>query len=334
VEQTRFIYLDTKHWIQLARARFGLRGGEAFQPALQAVERAVTERQALFPFGMVSIYETLNTPDPEQRKRLAHVMVSLSGNTVLATPEEVVPKEIANAVSQVLGRELPFPDLSPFRSGLIRAFRTEEQARRERYDLLASLALHIPIDTLFKRAERAFAEVESEVGTFQILAGGDEQSRQATLSGLRETADRIRDGTELFRRSPQGHGRQNRFDGYLREYLRSNRDSIVDAFHHMGGDFDAFEQTGASAFAQLFERVPYIDVQIKLSVERDQNLRREIASNDIPDTIHMGMAIPYCYAVGGDRYTVHIIRKTSLDAKYGTLVFRELDELTSLLNSG
>lgn len=100
--QPLVIYLDQKCWIELAKIHFGV-SSEQDRILLGAMQNAVAEQRAIFPLTLSNMEETHRIGNYERRKKLAHLMISLSkGYSFQPYVEHNLRLEIMNIVLRKL----------------------------------------------------------------------------------------------------------------------------------------------------------------------------------------------------------------------------------------
>jgi len=73
--------------------------------------------------------------------------------------------------------------------------------------------------------------------------------------------------------------------------------------------------------------VPFLDVEVNLHTERNEQRDRRIAPNDEIDLGFLSLAVSYCQAVFTEKFWVSLVHRTKLDAKYGTYVGHDLGQM-------
>ncbi len=99
-----------------------------------------------------------------------------------------------------------------------------------------------------------------------------------------------------------------------------SRSNIVTVLGEFDLTLEDFGNLGPSGCVELLEKVPSLDVEINLFVERNEHKDRKIAPNDEIDLGFLSLTIPYCQTVITEKFWTSLIRRLKLDTKYGTEV--------------
>jgi hypothetical protein len=328
-ENPKRIYLDTSHWINLVREYFELDHRVEYRNALDVMLKAVAAKRAIFPFGMVSVYETVATPDIQQRKRLAELMLKLSDNMVLVSPGQTQNREIGNAVYRFMGYPASQEEIQPFGKGVERAILSEEDIGKFRSIMLAQLATRIPVDQLFKRVDKALHSAKAGV---ELLVATDPVQRDETLRDLGSLADQICEALDTFRRNAKQPLNIAMFESYVEQFMDYYKPIMETILSKLGVPYNDLLAAGSARHRELLNDIPHVHIQMELSLARDVDLRRMVRRNDIPDILHLAMAMPYCDAVGADAAWRDLVHRTKLDKHYSCLVFSKLHEIIPMLS--
>jgi hypothetical protein len=108
------IYLDQLHWIEFSRAAHGLSTRHPETPSvLDILRQAHASGRACFPLSYAHYIETRKrrgSASLAARRRLATLMLALSGGRTLAPPSVVICHEIEMALARCFpGRVVPEP---------------------------------------------------------------------------------------------------------------------------------------------------------------------------------------------------------------------------------
>lgn len=296
----RLLYLDLNKWIELTRGTGNLSFGQD-HTNLRAAEELVSSGRAIFPLSAAHFFEVAKIGSDSRRRRIAKLMAELSQGWFLVAPGNLLMAELREAVATQFKR--------PFRNVEIPAVSRNLKAVWGVADQLDGDCDEITFDSR-EVLDELLATARSTrrfVDSWKVFAEGHEKSRALVWDGAKEFRKRAY-CTRLT------IGIADRFTAVLGE------------FGLVGKDLDAL---GPAGCVELLERVPFLDVEINLHVERNEHRDRKIAPNDELDISFLSMAIPYCDVVVTERFWTSLIRRMRLDVKYATCVGHDLKQALS-----
>jgi len=109
------------------------------------------------------------------------------------------------------------------------------------------------------------------------------------------------------------------------------QDQLRSALVATGRCFEDFFDLGPVGTTEFFSRVPTLHVDRELLVYRDKQWTRQVEPNVLNDLWYLVEAVPYCDVVVTEHFWRRGIREQRLDAKYGTIVLSNLNELVRVL---
>jgi len=115
----------------------------------------------------------------------------------------------------------------------------------------------------------------------------------------------------------------DRFVGNILAEAKKRKVNIIDALpigNLTNDDVDNF-----------YENFPTMVVTVKLYWRRNEETQRRAHPNDGRDLAFLGVAIPYCDVVVFEKDWCSKAKALKLDTKYGTLLYRNLEQLESYL---
>ena len=273
-EFPKLLSLDQNKWIDLSRAHYNHSNGKDFQYALDAVRVAVKNRKLVVPFSEVHMVETEGGSNAERRERLLRFVVDLSGNLSISPFMTVRAWEIRNAVFAMFGQNVP----GDIRRSIVR------------YGSANALALKLTISGLPKHSQidknALFEIIESAENTLEyyLKRGYDreasEQFRADELGTLaHQELVRLRSASEITSKQRLLH---ELIDHIHRGEVGIAIQAALNEFDmSLSKFYDSFPS--ATEFVNFFSEIPCLDVMLKLTLARDQDLIRPIHRNDARD---------------------------------------------------
>lgn len=335
------VYLDTNHWISLAKVPSGHPDGARFDNVYKWSLAAVADGVATFPISDATFHEVTDILRHRQQRHLLEVIEALSGFTVLTSRPDVSTHEIETVLDELVGR-----NPSPIRAhdllqwGVMRAFGLDgrlqvfdehgneitEQARRE----------HPGGPAAFDRMVR---EAELQLQR-RVLAGPtpDEEAEMREL-GWRPESTRARQQRRLdqeveysvFLDSEPSLRRGRLRDAVsVREVLIEVNEVLARGMAERGAQLDDFT-SDLESNRSVFDSMPSFDVAVTLKTALHRNPQHRWTTNDIHDIDALGSAVPYCDVVLTDAAMVTRIRQEGLDTRLRTIASSNLLELPNLV---
>jgi hypothetical protein len=94
---------------------------------------------------------------------------------------------------------------------------------------------------------------------------------------------------------------------------------------------DSFFYKGKEWISEFLESLPSIAVQKALKVRSFANASRPWSVNDLRDSEHLMLAVPYCDVVVTDRHAAAVLNQVHLDDRLGTTILADLTQLPDVL---
>lgn len=105
IASMKHIYLDQNQWSYLSLAA-------------EAVTRSAADGTASFPLSTAHVFETWKQHRADKRQPLAQTMMEISRNDAIASPQQLLPPELDQALHRRFGRPDPPAQVEPFGRGL------------------------------------------------------------------------------------------------------------------------------------------------------------------------------------------------------------------------
>ncbi len=327
------VYLDTNHWISLAKARVGHADGVRHRECYEALLNATVARRVCVVLSSANYMELqLAVRGARQRTDLADVLSELTRFRAIRPRSELLEAQVMQRLHDMTGRPV-FPIRpEPFGVGFAWIF----NGRTGRLGLDAPPEA---LQVLFNEANGAntllmIAQAQ-EMLEYMILRGsadGDPPEMPVLdLDPIRAVeVDRVQNVRQLEQQLAEDPRLVARLDDILiaRELYWEIGPELGRLLYGAGLSIDSFFYKGKDWLTDFVEGLPTIAVQLAV---RDQNLRgasRPWKVNDQRDIDHLGVAVPYCDITVTDKAAANAIRRAGLDQQFGHIV---LDDISSLL---
>lgn len=296
----RLLYLDLNKWIELAGGA-GNRGSGQDRANLKAAEALASSGRAIFPLGAAHFFEVAKIGSDSRRRRIAKLMAELSQGWFLVAPSNLLMAELREAVAAQFKRSFCPVEITPVSRNFKAVWGAADQLDGD-FDEEAFSSPEVLEE--FLATARSTREI---LDRLKVFAEGHEKSRSLVWDGAKESRKRA--------------------------YCTRVNIGIADRFTSVLGEFGLvgkdLEALGPQGCVELLERVPFLDVEINLHVERNEHRDRKIAPNDELDISFLSMAVPYCDVVVSERFWTSLIRRMGLDVKYATRVGHDLKQALS-----
>jgi len=317
------IFLDSNHWITLAKIVDGKEKNLELLQVYKKIKKLSDSESAIFPFSMFHLDDIMKRSDKESRDKVIDVMIDISKGWVMKPYLFFFKKEIENAIlnrlgkrsvhdisSQIFGKGIAYTageeyhisSLTPEGEKFLREHGNE---LRRVTDSIDSMNLILKDDSFVK----TFQEWKKHFDELAIqLEKNREFKKQMTKSQ--------RYGYELnahFKHSITPH---------LGRFLYDRQIPVERIFSSNRTDLNLF-----------LENMPSLNVYFQLIVARDEDSpERKVQPNDMADIGHLAGAIPYCDIVVVEKMFAHLSKQQKLDKKYNCIVCNSLLELNSVLS--
>ena len=330
---TTKVYLDTNHWISLAKARVGHADGERHRECYEALLDVTVSGELCVVLSSANYMELqLAVKGARQRTDLADIMSELTRFHAIRPRSELLEAQVMQRLHDTIGRPA-FPSRpEPFGLGFAWIF----NGRTGRLGLEAPPQA---LQVLFNEANGSntllmLAQAQ-EMLEYMILRGsaaGDPADMPVLdLDPIRAVEiDRVQSFRNLELQLAEDPRLVARLDDILiaRELYWEIGPELGRLLYGAGLSVDSFFYKGKDWLTDFVEGLPTIAVQLAV---REQNLRgasRPWKVNDQRDIDHLGVAVPYCDVTVTDKAAANAIRRAGLDQQFGHTV---LDDLSSLL---
>jgi hypothetical protein len=317
---TRSVYLDLNHFIDLAKRRKS--GNLEIERRLLAL---VDIGHIAVPISAVHIMEVAAITSATQRTDLGSMMKALSRGLAIRSIEQVRFLEVANPLAIHYG--LP--------------------------DRVRPIAEFV----LARGYHHAFGELAIDFTPWRVGSSPAESSKaeglmwQALLdpSLLDEMLAKHR--PKIGQQTPEHNDLKKALEGMRREVAGKSINVIEEEcvlglrkdFVHMA--VESVKELGLSDSQlredppvqfwtkQFMATLPTYSVWAKLHAYLAKSFQGEMKVNHLYDFAHLAVAIPYCDVVVIDKEMAHLVTSRKLDSEYGTDVFTDLEHAVEWLES-
>lgn len=321
------IFLDTKDWIGLSRARLGQREGAAYADLYVELNKRIAADTILVPLTASTYVEILSNPRRQQRADLLAVVAQISGFASLAGTAIAVRHQVRTAVADRLGVPAP-PPLAPFGFGMSHAFGDRRILTLRHNDgspLTADEAHFKPIEQVMQ----AMAEVklltdpdsaeETELRKIGYRPEAVTDARQRQLTREQEVEATL---------AAQPKWRSRLTDLVVARHLTWHLlDVIVEVAQEYGVHPPEFLGGGKQFLTDLVADIPSAAVHVALTEANFRNTSRPLQLSDLADADALAAAVPYCDFVMTDAHVERQIANSAAVRRLGTTVLSKPADL-------
>ena len=310
------VYLDQNAWIGLLRAQEGHRSGDRYRDVLLVIKAALSQARLSLPLSSVHYIETARRFPHAKRAKLASMMAMLSRNHTIAPFSTLARCEVRQAVAAQFGSRVAPALPQPFGVGADHAFSTDligrfvstaSPAARAAKDLLEWIALA--------------GNPEQDDGEHPVTAiHAAMQSEARRLEGLREL------------RRPEGWTRGNKsLRVWAAQAYSESIDELNDAFAEAGVPAGCLMARGPDGMTRFLYEVPTLYTRYELGRLKEQATSQAWTANDIRDLQALSVAIVHADVVVTEKSWTSLARRSHLDARFGTTIVKDLNDLMPIL---
>lgn len=314
------IYLDTNHWIELARIAQGKNNDHICQKLYSDLIQLRDSNRILIPFSSYVFFEIIKQNNHERSAEMIDFLIDVSQGWFFKPVEKYFKYEILNACYHKLERPFRYNLFSEILTNRIDSIiggnvgkvvpqegkhpSLEEQKRVQK--MWDDSVKDPKIMKMMLKDQILIDYANYEVQIMEDLATKIEKDRHNTYG----VSDVI-------------------FDKYLKVKW------IIDLFIPDFADFlyhnkipreKFFENK--EEFGSLIEDMPAINVFVELSYVRDKESKeRRVRRNDYYDICHFATALPYTNVMIGEKMFGSISKRQKLDQKNNCVIFKSLNDL-------
>ena len=292
------VYLDQNKWIQLSRVANGLDSSPAIADALTFMRGARDMKLACFPLSLAHYLET-HRASPGARRRLAAVMLEISGGVTLAGLRVIVEHELDIALARRFPERVHVRPLQLLGQGVWHA--TNQQERRY------TVPDFVPMDPDKKRA-------------FEDRA--NRLMQDALLTGVNPLTGEVVPHVD---HSEPSKNFQNHLDGLHERFAGDDPDTQERAHYATAmvdilGPFndalalhmilaDEIALMGVDELIAMLEEMPTRRVDVHLHRQWFKNKTLRSKPGDLNDWGYVGVAAMYCDVVVTEKFLADMLTR-------------------------
>lgn len=339
---TRLIYLDLNHWINLAKAAVGHVDGVRHRGALDALREAKSSGKFAFPLSATHYMEMANISDPRQRFDVAAVMEEFSDFASLVSRSLVMRLELEAALDAFAKpRPQPYAQVPVLCKGVLQAFGKRGGLRirnPEGDDVTDTVRLDWPAGP--EAFDKWRVDAERQLDRSVLRGPTDAEAPELRAAGWDPTvARKIADDRAAEERAQAARLLEGE-PIWQSERLRDVVSARYMAIDMMEMLFEALAARGVeledvcadpSVFRRFVDSMPSADVVVSLIRAAHRNRQTKWTANDMFDTDGLSIAVPYCDVVATERHAAHVLNAAGIPARMDSEVVVTLPDLVAIL---
>ncbi|MEU9345419.1 hypothetical protein AB0D74_29865 [Streptomyces sp. NPDC048278] len=321
------VYLDTKDWITLAKARLGRPGSERDRPIYEDLRAWAEAGKILVPLTSSLFQEISKISQRRQRTDLAEVIAEISGFVALTGVKNMVTHQMRVALASRQALPQPTP-LDAFGIGMFFAVGDTRRLTLRRSD---GQATNVDPELIHEMTTcgRALAEM------MLLIGPAPHEIAQLRAAGYRPDlvlahhAKRVAHEQQLADMLAADPSMRPRLDRIVRarHIVWELLDFVKVVAPEYGMTAEQFVDQGADWLTAFVEDVPSAAVNVTLMERNFRNSYKAWTGNDLYDADAMALAIPYCDVVMADKHVTAQLATSGAVTRCGTLVLSKLAEL-------
>lgn len=319
----RRIFLDSNHWITLARVEKGKETDSDLIEVYEKIKNLSDSKDTIFPFSMFHLEDILKNTNKERREELIDFMIGISKGWVMKPFLLFREQEVENALLQKIGAK-PIHDIISkiFAKGVAYTAGLEYHFSSKTEEGKKFLVTH----------DKKIREYVDSLESMSLLLKNDE-----FCSFIREDNKIYLNAAltmENFRQQRQTWTKTERFDNELISFFNKSIEIHLIKFlkkYKIEKILHLIFQSKQD-FEQFLEFMPSSNILVRLTFARDEESpEHKVQPNDLIDISHLSEAVPYCDIVVMEKMFASICRRIKLDQKYDCQVLSSLKELNTIL---
>jgi hypothetical protein len=338
----KLVYLDLNHWVTLAKANTGHRGGDSAKNVLAACIDSVERRAAVFPISDAIYIEIAKIGRYRQRHDLREVIERLSRFAVVTSRVVVAEHELEGLLDRLVGpssepiNRMDYLDWGAGRAfGMVGGFKIVDKDTGE--DVTEQARQQDPAGAEAFDRRMAWAELELNRKTLDGPALEEEPRLRADgwdPKAAHEVAERRaqqeRDEVKILDAHPAWRR------GRLRDVIAA-REVIIELNEMLWRGLNARGMTLEEVFQdvdttrQAFDSMPSFDVSVTLKTAYHRNPHHPWTPNHIQDIDALSSTVPYCDIVVTDREAATHLVRSGVASRQQTTVLSRIDDVVQYL---
>jgi hypothetical protein len=340
VENAPTVYLDTNHWVTLAKARLNRSDAAHASRCYELLQSATTNGRLRVVLSTASYQEVARAvPTIRQRSDLADVMSEITRFQTIRQRSDLIGMQVEQALHERFGRPM-FPSrLEVFGFGVGFAFSGTPFVPSIVGDLPQGAAT---MADLFG-GEDAYNELLSRTSELMeyLCLRGPRPEDLPNMPGYdltpinrieKEQAEREQELADMLAGDPQLKSRLSDIVVARELYWELGHD-LARLLWSAGVTVDSFFYKGKEWVTDFVESLPSFAVRKALKMRSFKNASRAWTPNDMRDLEHLSLAVPYCDVVVTEKHATAVLTDAGLDKALETRVVADLSELERFLES-
>jgi hypothetical protein len=332
------LYLDTKDWISLAKARIGRPDGRSFRPCYDFLLTHTGTGGLRVVLSSASYAEVSRAvPTVRQRTELADVMSEISRFQTIRVLSQLLDAQFDQALHERLGRPA-FPiKAEPFGRGVGFAFKGEAvnlEITLPPWPGIASAPDFIGGRSVFEELRFRAGEALEYVCLRGPRPEDVPHMPGYDLTPLQDAdKEQVNREVELATMLAADPKLRSRLDDVVaaRELYWTFGPELPRLLTRAAMSLDSFFYNGKDWIRDFLGSIPSIAVGKALKVRSFANASRAWSVNDLRDTEHLMLAVPYCDVVVTDRHAATVLKQAQLDQRLGTTILTDVRQLPDVL---
>lgn len=328
---TKRIYLDTNHWITLAKIASGKEDDPEYKKIFHAIKELTKTDEIRVLFSAFTLQEIRKYHKIDEQHKLIDLILDISKSWVLKPHNLFTEKEIENAASFVLEKKYIHDIHSEILGrGAADIFGMSFESFLQDHPAIEYLIKNNTKGLSYDFFKKDFQKMNEDVENIKKYLKSDEMKKVAKesfdeskkhLENMEET--RFKNSgmkKDLFSRYSQARALCDAAVPHLAVFMQSKKIAAEQLF-----------STNGKERIKIFNKhLNSLNVLSILALERDFRSEKEIISNDVYDMAHLSGAIPYCDIVVTEKMFAHISRQKKLDEMYNCEILDDLRLLSQI----
>jgi hypothetical protein len=325
------VFLDTKDWVALAKARLGRPEYPHDQAAYDMLRNSTERGEVIVPLTSTTYWEIDRVSSLRQRTDLADVIAEISGFVTITGRSIFVGHQVRTALADRFSAPAPSP-IDVF--GLGRPFAIGDRGR------FSVAGRDGATPTLPADAVRLIDGVGRVIGEYMMLRGpAPEELPELRALGYRpeevEKVERQRVARErdLAARLASGDART----GHLADIVHARHlyweldEQLRSGLEYYGIGIEDFFSHGKQWLTEFLDDIPSAAVAMPLTEKNFRLTGRGLSGNDVRDGDAMSAAVPYCDIVMTDKHVAAQLKRSPAVTRQGTIVLSRLRDLNDTM---
>jgi hypothetical protein len=310
----KILYLDQNAWIALAQGAWDKAKFPQEHAALTIVIKALNAHGWIVPLSFSNIYETYKINDPERRRHLARVQVTISKGKVLRGRRSLISETLKTYIaSQFSIAHAPLESLW-FLSDL-----WFESVTNDSRDIFG---YEIP-ESYIK-----FCQKNSSRVLYDFLVNSNDDVRREAIRRYSDGSDKLITRLESNRELVSGEPFALRRKIYGARLLMEELEFVFQIANQLGLDWKNVDDMGGSLCRNLLIDIPAFNVERELAI-RLNDQPRKIEPNDLRDMFAFMSALPHADVLIAEKQFVNLARQAKLDVSCKTLLLTSVHDFDS-----